>query len=50
LVPGEVAHHVNRNKTDNSPANIEVITHGEHSSLHNMLRARQPREQHRGQR
>ena len=38
LLPDEIAHHVNERKTDNSPSNIEVLTHGAHTALHNKLR------------
>jgi predicted transcriptional regulator len=34
----EVVHHKNENKKDNSPENLEVMTHREHMELHNQLR------------
>lgn len=42
LLPGEIVHHKNRNKHDNSPANLEIMTQAEHMRLHvpQMLAAR----------
>ena len=34
LKNNEVAHHVNENKLDNSPENIELMSFSEHSRLH----------------
>jgi DNA-directed RNA polymerase sigma subunit (sigma70/sigma32) len=34
LEPGEVVHHVNRNKLDDSPDNLMVVTQAEHMRLH----------------
>ena len=34
LKNNEVAHHVNENKLDNRPENIELMSFSEHSSLH----------------
>jgi len=35
LLPGEIAHHVDENKQNNDPANIEVLpSQAEHASLH----------------
>lgn len=31
---GELAHHVNEDKLDNSPENIELMSFSEHSRLH----------------
>lgn len=37
LEKNEDVHHVNENKKDNSPDNLEVRLHGEHSSHHRRL-------------
>ena len=34
LTEGEVVHHKNEDKLDNSPENLEIITQAEHSYLH----------------
>ena len=34
LLPGEVVHHKNSDRTDNRPENIEVLTRAEHSRRH----------------
>jgi hypothetical protein len=34
LEPGEVVHHVNENKMDNRPENLQVLTASEHIRLH----------------
>ncbi len=34
LRPDEVVHHVNHDKTDNRPENLEVLTRSEHVKLH----------------
>lgn len=34
LLPGEVVHHEDRNKLNNDPSNIEVMTASEHAKLH----------------
>lgn len=38
LQPGEVAHHVNEDKADNAPANLEPKARGAHTSQHNRTR------------
>ena len=40
LKQNEVAHHINENKFDNRPENIELMTFEEHSSYHAKKRAR----------
>jgi hypothetical protein len=32
----EVVHHVNRDRSDDSPANLRVMTHGAHTALHHL--------------
>lgn len=34
LRPGEVVHHINGDKTDDRPENLEVMTNSEHTRLH----------------
>ena len=41
LLTGEAVHHINGVKTDNDPSNIAVMSHGEHSALHNRQRSQQ---------
>jgi hypothetical protein len=36
---GEEVHHVNENKHDNDPSNVEIITSVEHKKLHGVKRA-----------
>lgn len=39
----EVVHHINGNKSDNSPSNLELMKFGEHSAFHNSSRKYPPR-------
>lgn len=41
LMDGEIAHHVNENKLDNRPENIELMTFSKHSSFHAKRKARE---------
>jgi hypothetical protein len=34
LLPKEIVHHVNCNKRNNDPGNLEVMSHSNHASLH----------------
>ena len=43
LKPYEVVHHINGNKQDNRPENIEVMTASEHSKLHWMIKKKRLR-------
>lgn len=38
LLAGMDSHHINEIKDDDRPENLEELSHGEHSSLHNKLR------------
>lgn len=35
LVDDEVVHHIDRNKQNNNIDNLQLMTHGEHTALHN---------------
>lgn len=37
LYPDEVVHHINRNKLDNRPENLMVMTRSEHRKLHSEI-------------
>lgn len=38
LVKGEIVHHKDRNKKNNHPSNLEVMTQSQHARLHNFGR------------
>jgi hypothetical protein len=38
LLPGEIVHHKNGDRHDNSPDNLEVMTQAEHARLHSASR------------
>jgi hypothetical protein len=40
LLPDEVVHHKDRNRANNDPSNLQVMTRIEHSRLHRMLKQR----------
>jgi hypothetical protein len=51
LVPNEVVHHVNRQRDDDRPENLRVMTNEEHAALHHSEDVRvPPRNQARGER
>ena len=39
LEDDEVVHHIDNDKTNNDISNLQLMSHGEHTSLHNKLRA-----------
>ncbi|TDM18104.1 HNH endonuclease [Macrococcoides canis] len=41
LTDDEVAHHINENKLDNSPKNLELMTRSDHSRKHALERGRE---------
>lgn len=44
LVAGEHVHHINGKKDDNRPENLQVMTHGEHSTITGLENGRRLRE------
>ena len=40
LTPDEVVHHINGNKLDNRPENLQVMTNSEHVKLHGLQRGK----------
>ncbi|HAM40170.1 MAG TPA: hypothetical protein DCP69_02230 [Candidatus Omnitrophica bacterium] len=40
LMRGENVHHINGNPRDNRPANLIVLKHGQHTTIHNLQRHR----------
>jgi hypothetical protein len=42
LTSSEIAHHINHNKEDNRPENLELLTISEHNKLHAKTRKRIP--------
>jgi hypothetical protein len=44
LEPDELVHHINEDKTDNRPENLQVVTAGEHLYIHGHIKS-PPRQQ-----
>lgn len=38
LLPGEIVHHIDHDKTNNDPSNLQVMTQAEHARLHMLER------------
>jgi predicted DNA-binding protein len=38
LLPGEVVHHIDGDKTNNSPENLQVMSNSDHVKLHGLIR------------
>ncbi len=43
LLPNEVVHHINENKQDNRPENLEVMDRAAHIALHNTISPKRQR-------
>jgi hypothetical protein len=38
LLPGEIVHHIDHDKTNNDPSNLQIMTQAEHARLHMLER------------